>query len=188
METRAPGTSRRLPPHRTCGPAAPPGPKMPQGNAHGEDSARFCPGSHGVGCQRFSKLGEIPTLPLCCLRERAERGGGGGRAAARSQRKLEDGNGSCWLFRATSSCKSLVWRCPRSLLSTHQEPKHLTPNPALSSTPNSRRWHSQVDKSMEFQWIKYRQGWSCGAGHDTGTRKGQCLTCARTSDSKLGLK
>lgn len=133
METRAPGTSRRLPPHRTCGPAAPPGPKMPQGNAHGEDSARFCPGSHRVGCQRFSKLGEIPTLPLCCLRERAERGGGGGRAAARSRRKLEDGNGSCWLFRATSSCKSLVWRCPRSLLSTHQEPKHLTPNPALSS-------------------------------------------------------
>lgn len=53
--------------------------------------------------------------------------------AAHSRRKMEDGNGSCWFFRATSSCKSLVWRCPRSLLSTHQEPKHLTPNPALSS-------------------------------------------------------
>lgn len=68
-----------------CG--ASPAPKMPQGNAHGAGTALFRPPANAgsppgsphpsVGCQRFSKLGEIPTLPLCSLRERAEEGGGG---------------------------------------------------------------------------------------------------------------
>lgn len=56
METRAPGTSRRLPPHRTWVPAAPPGPKMPQGNAHGEGSARFRP-PPGAGAPREPRHG-----------------------------------------------------------------------------------------------------------------------------------
>lgn len=55
-----------------CGSSRPQNAAGKRENAHGAGSARCCPPpgaaaprERGTGCQRFSKVGEIPTLPLC---------------------------------------------------------------------------------------------------------------------------